>query len=160
VKGDGVLRTTLIAFGLVLVVGLTTTAAGGKSAAAVTGPAQIPISSQQTTYTRVDNGRKRTSPGDMEIVRYRLFNRRVSTRPIGHADLVCTFTTGTARVCRGTYSLPKGRLEVGGSITFRQLYQLAVLGGTGLYDNARGTMTATRINRKPRREFLLFRLVG
>jgi hypothetical protein len=35
-----------------------------------------------------------------------------------------------------------------------------VLGGTGLYDNARGTMTSTRIRRKPLREFLLFRLVG
>ena len=49
---------------------------------------------------------------------------------------------------------------VGGSITFRALYELAVLGGTGLYDNARGSMVATRINRTPRREFLLFRLVG
>jgi hypothetical protein len=155
-----VLRTTLFALGLAMAVGLATTAAGGTSASEVTVPAQIGISGQQTTYARVDLGRKKTSPGDMEIVRYRLFNRRVSTRPIGHADLVCTFTIRTARVCRGTYSLPKGKLVVGGSITFRQLYQLAVLGGTGLYDNARGTMTATRINRRPRREFLLFRLVG
>ena len=154
------LRTTLIALTLAMVVGLTITAAGGESAGAVTGPAQIGISGQQTHYTRVDVGRRRTSPGDMEIMRYRLFNRRVPTDPIGHAEVVCTFTTGRSRLCRGTYFLPKGKLVVGGSITFRQLYELAVLGGTGLYDNARGTMTATRINRTPRREFLLFRLVG
>ena len=34
---------------------------------------------------------------------------------------------------------------VGGSITVPALYELAVLGGTGLYDNARGSMVATRI---------------
>jgi hypothetical protein len=96
----------------------------------------------------------------MEIVRQTLFNRRVTSKPIGRAELVCTFTTRTSRVCRGTYFLPRGKLVVGGSIVFRSVYELAVLGGTGLFDNARGTLTATRTSRTPRREFLLFRLVG
>ena len=89
-----------------------------------------------------------------------LFNRRVSTTPIGHASLVCTFTIGSERSCRGTYFLPKGNIVVGGSISFRQVFELAVTGGTGLFDNARGTVTATRIRKSPRGEFLLFRLVG
>jgi hypothetical protein len=160
-KETAVLRTAAIGCAIALFTVLAAAAAaGGRAATAVTGPAQIPISGQQVSYTRVDVGRRSTSPGDTEIIGYRLFNRRVTSRAIGHADLICTFTNGRSRVCRGTYFLPKGRLVVGGSITFRQLYELAVLGGTGLYDNARGTMTATRINRKPRREFLLFRLVG
>ena len=59
-------------------------------------------------------------------------------------------STASARgVCRGTYVLPKGELVVGGSILYRQFYDLAVLGGTGLYDNARGTLTVTRTHRKP-----------
>lgn len=155
------LRTAVIACALALFTALAAAAAAGSGAtASVTGPAQIPISGQQVSYTRIDVGRKRASPGDLEIIGYRLYNRRLTSKAIGHADLICTFTNGRSRVCRGTYFLPKGRLVVGGSITFRQLYELAVLGGTGLYDNARGTLTATRINRKPRREFLLFRLVG
>ena len=155
------LRTAVIAFALALCTTLAATAAGGgRAASSVTGPAQIGISGQQVSYTRVDVGKKNASPGDTEIIGYRLYNRRVTSKAIGHADLICTFANGRSRVCRGTYFLPKGRLVVGGSISYRQLYELAVLGGTGLYDNARGTMTATRINRKPRREFLLFRLVG
>ena len=56
--------------------------------------------------------------------------------------------------------LPKGELVVGGSILYRQFYDLAVLGGTGLYDNARGTLTVTRTHRKPVRNLVVFRLVG
>jgi len=42
----------------------------------------------------------------------------------------------------------------------RLFYQLAVYGGTGLYDNARGTITATYLGGLPPKEFLVFRLVG
>ena len=60
----------------------------------------------------------------------------------------------------GTYFLPRGRIVVGGSLRFRQFYELAVLGGTGLYDNARGTLTVTRTHRKPVRDLVIFKLVG
>ena len=64
---------------------------------------------------------------------------------IGRSELVCTFVdSGRSRSCRGTYILPKGKIVVGGSLLYRQFYDLAVLGGTGLYDNARGTVTVTR----------------
>jgi hypothetical protein len=65
-----------------------------------------------------------------------------------------------ARVCDGALELPRGDIVVGGSIRHRMLYELAVLGGTGLYDNARGTLTVTRIGMKPTRELLLIRLAG
>jgi hypothetical protein len=147
--------------GIALIAALVLAAGSlGRSSAAATGPAQIGISGQQTNFVRLDVGRKGRSPGDQEIVRQTLFNRRVSSTPIGHASLECTFAIGAERVCRGTYFLPKGSIVVGGSISFRQVFQLAVVGGTGLYDNARGTVTATRIKKSPRREFLLFRLTG
>jgi hypothetical protein len=74
---------------------------------------------------------------------------------------VCNFVDEVrSRVCRGTYILPKGKIVVGGSLMYRQFYDLAVVGGTGLYDNARGTMTLTRTGRKPVRDAILFRLVG
>ena len=125
-----------------------------------TGPATIRINDLELAVTRVDIGSPGTSPGDVEIVRVRLLQR--GTRDvIGHGELVCTFVdTVRSRVCRGTYTLPKGKLVVGGSILYRQFYDLAVLGGTGLYDNARGTLTVTRTHRKPVRDIVVFRLVG
>jgi hypothetical protein len=127
---------------------------------ASTGPATITINDRELAVTRVDLGRRGTSPGDMEIVRTTLLQR--GTRDvIGRGELVCTFVdTVRSRICRGTYVLPKGKLVVGGSILYRQFYDLAVLGGTGLYDNARGTLTITRTARRPVRDLVVFRLVG
>jgi hypothetical protein len=127
---------------------------------AATGPGVIRITGTQVRYYRVDVGRHGRSPGDTEIATELLFNRNITAKALGHAELVCTFTVGPSRNCRATIFLPKGRLVVGGSIYARQFYQLAILGGTGLYDNARGTLTVTRTGVDPRRELLLFRLVG
>ena len=125
-----------------------------------TGPATIRITDRQLALTRVDVGERGTSPGDMEIVRTRLFQRGTGTT-IGRAELVCTFVDDTrSRICRGTYVLPKGKIVVGGSVLYRQFYDLAILGGTGLYDNARGTLTVTRTHRQPVRDLVVFRLVG
>ena len=127
---------------------------------ASTGPATITINDRQVAVTRVDLGAHGTSPGDVEVVRTTLLQR--GTRDvIGRGELVCTFVdTVRSRVCRGTYILPKGKLVVGGSILYRQFYDLAVVGGTGLYDNARGTLTVTRTHRRPVRDLVVFRLVG
>lgn len=125
-----------------------------------TGPATIRITDRQQALTPVDLGTRGKSPGDMEIVSSRVFQRGTGTT-IGRSELVCTYTDRVrARSCRGTYILPKGELVVGGTLLYRQFYDLAVLGGTGLYDNARGTLTVTRTHRNPARHLLVFRLVG
>ena len=132
---------------------------GGSNAA--TGPATISITDVQDSVVRVDVGEKGKSPGDMEIIRQRLYNQRVTERSIGRSELVCTFVDRRrARVCRGTYFLPRGRIVVGGSLLYRQFYELAVLGGTGLYDNARGSLVVTRMGVRPVRDRIVFRLVG
>ena len=126
-----------------------------------TGPATIRITDREVQVTRVDVGAHGTSPGDTEVVNQRLFNLRVTSKPIGHSELVCTFVDSRrARVCRGTYVLPKGNIVVGGSLDYRQFYDLAVLGGTGLFDNARGSITVTRTHRRPVRNLVVMRLVG
>jgi hypothetical protein len=124
------------------------------------GPSLIPISNLEVSYRRVDVGKRGTSPGDMEVIRQSLYNRRLTSKSIGHSDLVCTFVDRRARSCRGTYFLPRGKLVVGGSLRYRQFYELAVLGGTGHYNNARGTLTVTRRATGPTRDIVLFRLVG
>jgi hypothetical protein len=145
---------------LVVTAGLGLAAYAAMASEAETGPALIRITSKQTKYVRIDAGKPGTSSGDTEIVRTQLFNFRITRKPIGRSELVCTLTFGTARACRATFFLPQGKLVVAGGIPNREIYELAIVGGTGLYNNARGTFTATRTARGPRREFLIFRLAG
>lgn len=131
-----------------------------SSASASTGPATVRITNREISRVRVDAGRPGRGPGDMAIIRQNLFNKRIKSRPIGHADYICTFVTKGTRYCTATFFLPKGRLVAGGSIRFSEFYELAVLGGTRLFDNARGTLTVIRTTRRPRRDILVFRLTG
>jgi hypothetical protein len=133
---------------------------GLDSPSAGTGPATIRINERQLAVTRVDTGVRGTSPGDVEVVRLRLLERGTG-KTLGRAELVCTFADGIrSRVCHGTYVLPRGKLVVSGSLLYRRFYELAVVGGTGLYDNARGTVTVTRTHTRPIRDFVVFHLVG
>ena len=128
--------------------------------AAITGPATIRITDRQASFERVDIGKRGRSAGDIEVVNSLVFNRRITPRALGHMEVICTYTVGINRNCRGTLFMPRGKIVVGGTMRYRQFHELAVLGGTGLYDNARGTLTVTRIGRKPARHILFFRLVG
>jgi hypothetical protein len=132
----------------------------GWTSAAGTGPATIRVIDRQFGYTRVDIGRHGLSPGDSEVITARIFNKKVSTKPLGNGRFICTFTNGLNRTCIVTVSLPRGQLVATGAVRYRQFYELAVVGGTGLYDNARGTLTVIRTTRHPTREILYFRLSG
>jgi hypothetical protein len=143
-----------------LVVGIVAAGPWQSRSEAGTGPATIRITDRELAVTRVDLGRKGTSPGDIEVVRVQLLQRGTAN-VIGRSELVCTFVDGRrSRVCRGTYILPKGKIVVGGSLLYRQFYDLGIVGGTGLYDNARGSLTVTRTGRRPVRNLVVLRLVG
>jgi hypothetical protein len=150
----GTMRKSLTA----VLVGAAVLAAAADAGTTLTGPATVRITSRSVAETRVDVGPKGLSVGDMDILREQLYNTRITPKAIGHAELVCTFTVKTSRYCEGTFFLPKGKIVVAGPIYYRQLYELAVVGGTGLFDNVRGSMTATMTSSKPRREVLIFRL--
>ena len=77
---------------------------------------------------------------------------------IGHSDITCIDTGTGSENCTGTYFLPKGKIMVGGVIASRLFYELAILGGTGIYDNVNGSVVATFLGGVPSREFLVFRL--
>jgi hypothetical protein len=140
---------------------LAATAAGDSTVRASTGPGKIRITDRVVNVDHADIGKRGKSVGDIEVVRARLFDRRVRTRLLGRSELICTYVdSGRDRICRGTYFLPRGKLVIGGSLRFYQFYDMAVLGGTGLYDNARGTLTVTRATRNPVRNVVVFNLVG
>jgi len=135
---------------------------GSLNSNAATGPEFIRITDRQFSYRRVDVGAPGPSPGDQEIIYDKLFNRKITPKPIGSAQFLCTFTVGNTRMCTATFSLPKGELVATGRVRFRQFYDLAIVGGTRLYDDARGTLTVTRTTSHPRpvRELLYCRLTG
>ena len=142
-----------------LACGLLLAIPASREAEASVAPGPIRLTDREISSKRIDLGPRGRSPGDMQIMRHLLFNQRIRQRALGHVELICTFVVGNSRQCRGTYFLPRGKLIVGGSILFPQFYELAVLGGTGIYDNARGTLTITRTARNPNRSIVHFRLV-
>src|SRR6266540_5960070 len=140
--------------GVALVVGTAT-----RGSTQLEKPGTIRVSTRTVAKRFLDRGSRGRCPGDVLIMRQLLYNRGITPKPIGHSDLACTYTAPFARLCSGTFTFPKGKIVVSGSATYRQFCELAVIGGTGLYDNVRGSMTVTLLARRPTRELLLFRLV-
>ena len=140
--------------------GLLLAIPASRGAEAAIAPGPIRLTDREISSKRIDFAPRGRSAGDMQIMRHLIYNQRVRERALGHVEVVCTFIVANSRQCRGTYSLPRGKLVVGGSIVYPQFYELAVLGGTGVYDNARGTLTVTRTASKPNRSIVHFRLVG
>jgi hypothetical protein len=129
------------------------------ASSALTEPGSIRVTDALVKEIHVDGGRPGHGAGDLDFYRGQLFNKGITPTAIGHSDITCTNTGTGSSSCTGTYFLPKGKIMVGGVIGSRLFFELAVIGGTGLYDNARGTLTATYLGGSPSKEFLLFRLV-
>jgi hypothetical protein len=155
-ENDVHLRPPLIALGVALVPLVALSAASGTAS---TGPAQVRITDLQVNY-HVVRPAAGGIPGSVEIIRQRLYNPTISEAPIGRSTLMCTYADRRERICSGTYVLPKGEITVLGTIQSRLLYEIPVVGGTRLFDNARGSLTVTSTHLRPRREVLVFRLTG
>jgi hypothetical protein len=149
-------RLAMLLAAAALVLGLASSASGTGS---LEGPGTIRITDQLVRHIHVNVSDPRSRAGDLDFYRQILFNRRLTASSIGHSDITCVNTGTGSSNCTGTYFLPKGKIMVGGVIDTRLFYELAVFGGTGLYDNVRGTLTATYMGGAPAQEFLLFRLV-
>jgi len=121
-----------------------------------TGPAAVRLTDRQTGFIQFGEN----SPGGGEIMRFTLFGSSSTTKPIGHAVVLCTYVGQSERSCSGTYIVPRGTIQTAGILRTRLLYNQAVTGGTGLFDNARGTLTVTAKTIQPRHELLIFRLTG
>jgi hypothetical protein len=133
-------------------------AVGAPASEQLKGPGTIRITGREVADHRVDVGKQGLSAGDVEIMRGLLYNTRITPKPLGHVEMVCTFTVKTSRNCNGTYFLPEGKIVISGPMFFRDLFEVAVVGGTGLYDNVRGSLTVTSLGKDPRRDLLVFRL--
>lgn len=130
---------------------------GTGSSVGATGPAVIRLTDVQVSSTVIGLANR---VGTMEIYRQSLYGSTSKFKAIGHGDLTCLVVSGQERRCDAGYVLPRGTIMTGAIVQSRLFYTSAITGGTGLYDNARGTLTVTATRLNPRREILLFRLSG
>jgi hypothetical protein len=90
------------------------------------------------------NQQKRTLFGDQFVISAHLFNA-AGTERRGHLHGVCTFMdkAGVASDCAITLFLHQGEVLVRGLVDFNTVNHTtgAVLGGSGMYRNARGQVT-------------------
>lgn len=127
-------------------------------------PGVIRITNREVARKNVDFAPAGPSAGDQLVVSQLLFNRRITERALGHEEMLCTYLGrggvlgGGSRSCTMTFFLPEGKLVVMGAVHNLLLFTLPVVGGTGIYDNVGGTLTATFLGSKPTRQLLLFRL--
>ena len=121
-------------------------------------PGKIQLTTRQIGMSYNDTGAPGRGPGDLVLIRELLYNKGIRRAPIGHSEMVCTYTGRRWQQCSATYFLPRGKLVVAGSLRYREFFKLAVIGGTDLYDNVNGSVSATMYSRNPRRSILIFRL--
>lgn len=140
--------------GIALLAGLFT-----SGSPALNSPGTIRLTTRAVKQQFIDRPPKGRGSGDLLVKRFLLYNKGIRPRAIGFADAVCTYTTRYSRQCDATYTLPRGKIVVTGAYTFGQFHELAVTGGTGLYDNVRGSLTVTLLARNPERDLLVFRLL-
>ena len=120
----------------------------------------IRITARDADVALDNHGPASRSPGDVLLISQLLFNKGITRQAIGRSTMVCTYTSSRDRQCSGTYFLPKGKIVVSGSMRYRGFFKLAVVGGTDLYNNVRGSVSGTMLSRGPRRELLVFRLIA
>lgn len=140
--------------------GLLVVALAVPGAQALDRPGAVTVTDSELRHAHIDLGVAGPSAGDIDVYTSLIFNKRITPRSIGRATMTCTAVGFSGQNCSATYVLPKGQIVSEGVIGSRLIYQLAVVGGTGLYNNVRGSLTVTSLSRKrPVRQLLVFRLV-
>jgi len=129
-------------------------AAGGV--VATTGSAQDPPPTlelvQRSSETRsafVDNPpRRRESRGDMFTLSGPV--RDAAGRRVGRAEGAFVLTTAKRAQGSATLLLDSGRLVIEGAVGPGRVSELAIVGGTGAYSSARGSVEVTETRRATR----------
>jgi hypothetical protein len=123
-------------------------------------PGTISVTDQEFRHAHIDLGPDGPSVGDLDVYTSLIYNKRITPRAIGRGTMSCIAVSLSGQNCSATYLLPRGEIVAEGVIGSRLIYQMAVVGGTGLYNNVRGSLTVTSLHRRrPSRELLVFRLV-
>jgi hypothetical protein len=137
--------------GTVAVVG----SSGAQSPAPPTGTLELVALDREGSFKFVDTRpRRRENPGDQFILTQRL--RDTSNRRVGRAHAAFTFTPGKPAAAQGTgtFILHNGRIAVAGVVDDPgKTDRLAIVGGSGAYTAATGTVLVTERRRSTQFEF-------
>lgn len=136
-----VVKALLVSTVAVAVLGLGFPATSSSSAAGG-GKIELTALPSFSTLARRPAGRA----GNVEILRWSLRERHGKT--IGDGRFLCRWIR-SARLCVGELEMPLGKIAVIGSSPTRYLGEWSVVGGTGRYEDAGGTLrfTATGFGR-------------
>jgi Dirigent-like protein len=132
-------------------------AAGTVAAIAATnGSAQAPEGrtltfyeqAKNSTFTLAQHKPKQQQPkiGDHIVLGLPLYDEAGAKQGVARATCSITGRPGNGQlpmVCSGVFALPDGDIAVLGRVVSPGVNRLAVVGGTGAYAGARGTLTST-----------------
>ena len=101
----------------------------------------IHADSKTVSVEQVDNGPSGPSAGDLLVFRNQLTR---AGKALGSLEVACTFVKlEDDYACHGTAFLPRGQLTLSGALSLdRPTNVLPIVGGTGRYRRAGGTVTA------------------
>ncbi len=118
-----------------------------REAQSTVGPATIEVNGRPGKFSQRDG---------YSIRRASLTDRM--GRSVGRSYLLCFSVSEYERGCHGTYTFPRGVIAVAGLVQ-DDGYVLAVVGGTGFYNNARGAVRVSPSGAQARHR-VFFQLVG
>ena len=118
---------------------------GASSGGASTGVASLRFYERPGPTSVVDNAPKgkKAGRGDLIVYANPVFDRQGTQVGTDHG--VCTVLSSSQSQCEATLALPKGQIVTHGLQGMTSSFEVAVIGGTGAYAGARGTMTARPI---------------
>ena len=126
----------LFATSLLIVAGGVTVASASSD---ITTAKTIHFLARQTSFSFVDVGKKGFSFGDYYVATEDLLQ---AGKKIGHDAFKCTFVSDADTLCEAAYVLAKGQITTQGDVLPpARHFNVAVTGGTGIYQNVRGQLT-------------------
>jgi hypothetical protein len=145
---------------LAAIVGVTSLVgnSGAQAPAPPTGTLELVSLDREVSFKFIDNPpRRRENAGDLFMISGRL--RDSSDRPTGrfHASFAETQTRQSVAQGAGTFDVGDGQIVVAGVVDDRgrndRTDTVAIVGGTGAYTAARGTLVVTERRRSSRYVF-------
>jgi len=129
---------------LVLVGGGLATAFAGNN---ITSPETLVLTETQTKTKFLDLGKQGFSPGDVFMFVSSLTNKADGSKA-GTVRGQCTQQIGHWQTCQaGAFLGDRGQIYVAGVIdTNQSSFDIAIAGGTGEFDNARGTVHIEQVS--------------
>lgn len=125
------LTAALLAGGVVVLL-------SSSGSAQETGPRTLVFTEKNAQEFATTASSGRLSPDDSFVFRARLL---ANGKPAGREQGACTVIARNATECQATLFFNEGKIFVSGGTVFASRTVLAVVGGTGAYAGARGTMT-------------------